>query len=242
MPIAGAMSTVAFKAALRQLDEIDLELEFQRRAHVFKGVPWVMQGPIRTVSLLALESIENAENSNDVVIETRSYKLFYPVSRSLSFEPHGEKYVLRKELARRVQLFTAVSWKQLLIESRIHIPIVGRRRKNSNEQRAARADALIELGEVSSARQALEAAEIAPGNMDTFMKLTDPEKRPPALREADPIPDEVRNFQPAEPIILDFDRFVSNLRGARKGAAAGPSGATTDHLRVILVDDDLTQL
>ena len=38
LPIADAMSTFFFRASLHQLAEIDLEVEFQKRAHVFKGV------------------------------------------------------------------------------------------------------------------------------------------------------------------------------------------------------------
>ena len=48
------------------------------------------------------------------------------------------------------------------------------------EKRAARA--LSRQGKLSSARMALEGAEVPPGNLDTLLELTNPEKRPPRPR------------------------------------------------------------
>ena len=104
----------------------------------------------------------------------------------------------------------------------------------------ARAEASICLGEVSAARQALEAAELAPGTNATLELLRDPTRRPPVITV--PIPEAVQNFRPVEAFALDGDKFIKNLRGARKGAAGGPSGMTSDHLRVILDDEHTTDL
>ena len=41
---------------------------------------------------------------------------------------------------------------------------------------------LVHLGELSSARQALEGAEVAPRSEETLSMLSDPSKRPPTLR------------------------------------------------------------
>ena len=41
---------------------------------------------------------------------------------------------------------------------------------------------------------------------------------------------EVLNAQPAEPFVLDPVEFLTCLRKSRRGAAAGPSGMTSDHL------------
>ena len=54
----------------------------------------------------------------------------------------------------------------------------GRRRGNEVERRVARAETLIHLGELSSARQALEGSELAPGTMETLDVLRDPRRRP----------------------------------------------------------------
>ena len=75
---------------------------------------------------------------------------------------------------------------------------VGRRRKgrraNDLERRTIRALNFLQVGELSSARQALEGAEIAPGNDDILKQLSDTSKRPDKLR--DPIPQEVLEHVP----------------------------------------------
>ena len=91
---------------------------------------------------------------------------------------------------------------------------------------------LVHLGELSSARQALEGAAVAPGSNQTLTMLSDPAKRPPVLR--DPIPDEVLHHASGSLFELDEDRLLKNLRSARRGAAGGPSGMTVEHLRILL--------
>ena len=50
----------------------------------------------------------------------------------------------------------------------------------------SKAQALVHLGELSSARQALKGAAVAPGSQETLSTLSDPCKRPPLLQ--DPLP------------------------------------------------------
>ena len=87
------------------------------------------------------------------------------------------------------------------------------------------------MGELSSARQALEGAEIAPGTEETLSKLTDTSKRPDRLR--DPIPREVIEHAPTRPFTLEEDVLFKNLRSAKRGTAGGP-GMTVEHLRPLL--------
>ena len=82
--------------------------------------------------------------------------------------------------------------------------------------------------------QALEGASLAPGNQETLNMLRDESRRPPRLR--DPLPEELLNFVPEDSFQLDEDKFCRNLRSARRGAAGGPSGMTTEHLRPLLDD------
>ena len=100
------------------------------------------------------------------------------------------------------------------------------------DRRAARAISLVQMGELSSGRQALEGASLAPGSEQTLNSLRDPERRPP--RPRDPIPRDILEHQPAIPFELEEIQFVVNLRTSRRGAAAGPSGMTSDHLRPLL--------
>ena len=102
------------------------------------------------------------------------------------------------------------------------------------EKRVARAELLCHLGELSSARQALEGATLAPGNSDTLDQLKDPTRRPPRPRE--PLPHDVVSHVPGRAFELDEQLLSRNLRSVRRGAAAGPSGMTTEHLRLLCSD------
>ena len=84
------------------------------------------------------------------------------------------------------------------------------------------------MGGLSASRHALEGAAIAPGTDATRRALSDPVRRLPVPRE--PLPDDL--FERRGPLfMLDPDLFAKNLRIARRGAAGGPSGMTSEHLR-----------
>ena len=103
---------------------------------------------------------------------------------------------------------------------------------NDEERRAAKAHMLVQLGELSAGRAALEAADLAPGTNETLQQLRNPVRRPPRPRE--PIPNELLEEAPRSPFELDEAKFLQNVRKARKGVAAGPSGMTSGHIRVLL--------
>ena len=85
------------------------------------------------------------------------------------------------------------------------------------------------MGELSAGRHALEGAALAPGSEATLNELQNPVTRPPAPRE--PLPDDL--FVRRGPLFeLDFELFSKNLRVSRRGAASGPSGMTSEHLRL----------
>ena len=110
--------------------------------------------------------------------------------------------------------------------------------------RATRAEKLAMAGEFSAARKALENPAVAPGNLRTPRALAGPGRQPPLPRSLVPlglvgrVPD--RLFQ------LDEERFAQKVRKARRGAAPGPSGMTSEHLFPMLESEDdldaLTQL
>ena len=62
------------------------------------------------------------------------------------------------------------------------------------EERARKALRMVQLGELSAGRQALEGAAIAPGNDATLSASQDSERRPPEPRE--PLPFEIHDYQP----------------------------------------------
>ena len=66
------------------------------------------------------------------------------------------------------------------------MPVPGRRKKfkgDNVEQRARRALHMVQLGEVSAGRQALDGACLAPGDLKTFDALKDPTRRPPVPKD-----------------------------------------------------------
>ena len=67
-----------------------------------------------------------------------------------------------------------------------------------------------------------------------MQQLRDPARRPP--EPARPLPPALLTQAPPE-LILSEEKFLANLRQARIGAAAGPSGATAEHLRSLLDSD-----
>ena len=102
------------------------------------------------------------------------------------------------------------------------------------KRRAARALSLVQMGVLSAGRQALEGADIVPGNNATLQMLQDPRKRPPRTRLGDEIPRTIMEHLAQSPFDLEEKRFLGNLRTSRRGAAAGPSGMNADHLRPVL--------
>ena len=81
---------------------------------------------------------------------------------------------------------------------------------------------MIQLGELSSARLALEGCEIALGTTATWNALED-ERRRPALPRA-PDPNDVMDFEPDVPFQLDEKLFGKNLWSSKRSVAGRPSG------------------
>ena len=105
-----------------------------------------------------------------------------------------------------------------------------RRSKNDIECRTAKAFHLTQVGELSSARHVLESSPVAPGNEATKRILTDEARRPSKPRSE--LDRAIADLEPEVPFDLDVDKFLLNLRTARKGCAGGPSGMTAEHLKV----------
>ena len=73
---------------------------------------------------------------------------------------------------------------------------------------------------------------MARGSERTLAQLTDPVRRPELPRA--PIAREFMEHNPHKQVELCGEVMLKNLRSSRRGAAAGPSGMTGEHLRVIL--------
>ena len=91
------------------------------------------------------------------------------------------------------------------------------------------------MGELSAASAALTAMPMAPASLEALAALRDAERRPPTRQV--PLPPDFRSSHPRDPLALNSQRFLRNVRSGRRGAAAGPSGCTAERLRV-LADDE----
>ena len=223
------------------LDEIDVGRIFNQRAAVMKSVPHCLKGPFRTALKLAFEQILETEDQHQ---QERGWKLMMLLPRMLLHRPPGGGLIARDKLLSRVTAFSQGQWSLLINASQSCDAKSAvsrrrsRRRANDLDQRATRAEMLVQVGELSAARQAFEGAELAPGNQATLNAVKDPARRPPRPREA--LPPDLLAHTPDAPFDLDEHIFNRNLRSSRRGAAGRPSGMTTEHLRPLL--DDMRSL
>ena len=214
--------------AFESLDHIQPCDHFRLRASVMKSVPKFLRGPCKNSLKVALE----AAIDPDVATQCRGWKLLLMLPRMLLHKQPGSGQVSRAKLEERMAMFSrGQSCDERAAVTRRRSQ---RRADNDDVKRAARAEMFVHMGELSSARQALVGEAVAPGNQATYNQLTDDTRRP--ARPRDPLPDEILNFQPTVSFEIDEDRFCRNLRSSRRGAAAGPSGRTTEHLRPLLED------
>ena len=185
-----------------------------------KSPPKFLRGAYRSALRVALTEADLGYAAGDDARVSRAWKLFLLLPRMLLHKPVRGGLVPKKKLKER---FTQGRWEDLIFASQ---------QGDSVEKRADRALDLIQMGELSAARHALEGDPIAPGNRQTLSALQDPERRPPVPREA--LPASIVNHFPQTEIDLDQDRFLANLRSARRGSAGGPSGMTAEHIKVVL--------
>ena len=175
-----------------------------------------------------------------IIRQERAWKLLLLLPKMLLCRPHGGGRVPRKELEQRLVFFNEGNWQELVscsirMADQSSQRLVRRgRRHNSDavEARAVRAVKLVQLGEVSVGRQAVESARVAPGTLATLAELTNQQRRPPLLR--DPLPANLANAMLESLFDLDFDRFANNIRSANRGSAPGPSGMTVERIHPIL--------
>ena len=97
----------------------------------------------------------------------------------------------------------------------------------------------LKLMDIDTLVSLTTAAALAPGTEDTFAALSDPARRPPALINC---PADVRDLQPDAPATLTDAAVGQALRSSRRGTAAGLSGATCEHYKVLLDDAEALEL
>ena len=236
-PVVGEVrESAVFREAFRSWDTVDIGRIYSRRATVMRSPPQFLR---RSAIRVAMKEITHGVDDIDERRQIRGWKLFFLLLRLLLFRPHRGGNLPKKNLEERFRMFIEGRWVQLLIDSEAceaaSSLATRRRRRNfpdTIDRRVERAQNLVLMGEVSSARHALDGEPVAPGTQRTFDLLSDPERRPP--EPYNPMPEFVQNYQAETPFMLDKAKLLKNLKCARRGAAAGPSGMTADHLKVVL--------
>ena len=226
-----------FREALQAIDEVNLNVVFQRRANVMKSVPHILTGPFRNAMKVLLEEVLAGHERGDILRQERGWKAFMLLPRLLLHRKCRGGKVGKEKLRERFDVFQAGGWASLLTASVEHdeeaARIATRKRRTHQhgdlEHRIGRALTRIQLGELTAGRQALEGADLAPGTEATLRQLR---QRPQVPR--DPIPVEHLRHVPRTPFALAEDKFGANLRSSRRGTAGGPSGMTNEHLRPLL--------
>ena len=172
----------AIRAAFRTLDAVDLDVEFSRRANVMKMVPSFLAGPFRNALRAALAEAAVGSSVEDLTRQERRWKLFLLIPRFLLDRGSRGGLISRLKLSQRFETFVQGEWMALLRsgqccdeQASVERRRVGRRIGDDVERRALRALSLTQMGELSSARQALNGAAIAPGIETTRATLTNPE-------------------------------------------------------------------
>ena len=222
------------QAALRTLDNINLQNTLQQKCYVFSAPPSFLRGRFRAALSFALRQILTTEAEAHT---TRAWKLWFLLPRMLLHRPPGTHHIPKSQWRARIQAFQQGDWDHLLREAAAAAPSTTAANQHPTDQRRAeRARHLVHQGELSAARQALTAGPTAPGTASTLAELRDPERRPASPYESPNNPPTA--VQPTEPLQLPAQTFLTCLRKTRKGAAPGPSGLTADALRVVLDDEE----
>ena len=134
-----------------------------------RSIPKCFRGAYVTAVRVSIHEILDGKASGNIQREVCGWKLFFLLPRLLLFRPLRGGLVSKRKLHERMALFNAGDWAQLLLESNSIAEAgtqaaVRKRRQHVQDdisRRAARAERLALLGELSAGRQALEGATIA---------------------------------------------------------------------------------
>ena len=156
-----------------------------------RSIPKCFRGAYVATIRLSIHEILDGKTSGNMEREVSGWKFFFLPPRLLLFRPLRGGLVSKRKLQERMALLNAGDWARFLLESNsiaeagIQEAARKRRRQIQDDisRRAARAERLALLSELSVGRQALEGAAIAPGNQSTLRILKNPVRRPAILRE-----------------------------------------------------------
>ena len=218
-----------------EVAEVRSSVEIQR---ALRGTRQICKTSSPIADVWGRTSHDFSTSQADQVRSARGWKLLMLLPGLLLFRPPVGGNISTQKLSQRFQDFARAQWAQLLDARRFLRQIVIVRdgvtatgRTQDVEKRAAKVSMVVQLGEFSSAREALEGADLAPSTRATLAALRDPARRPEGSR--DPIPE---RWWTCFPVIFELDgaRFAKSLRSWKRGVAGGPSSRTIEHLRPVL--------
>ena len=133
-------------------------------------------------------------------------------------------------LRERFDAFFSGKWHGLVAELQSN-PTPPRQDRRSKYEKAR--DAIHKGFGLSKARQILDGAKEAPRNANTARRLQEQRNM-----QDIPLPVELLENLPIA-VDLDHEKFVANVRSAKRGKSGGCSGMVTEHLRLLLSDEDI---
>ena len=245
-PILSVLRTQATRTGLESLDAVDLLEVWKVRPVLMQRVPRFVRSAYRAASRQALDIMSVGEERGDESLQMRGWKLFYPLSEDV-LPPSSTWWVGFKEEVEDTEfhLFCSGQWDMMVEEclvsavnsafARSRFAAAGTAGTLSSSEPDA-LSTVVQLGEVSAGRQALEGAAAAPGNERTLSALKDPTKRPPTPRRGCS-PMVSVSAVPMRNSIWTWTCFCRMCAQLVVGAAPGPLGMTADHVRVLLDND-----
>ena len=129
----------------------------------------------------ALEEVISGSERDDIPTQERGWKLFFLLPRMLLARPGRGGLVPRRKLENRFEMFFSGQWSSLIADARMISEAAStarvRKRRRQGDGRAVRAEKLAMMGELSSARQALESTGVALGDQNSLNALRSPQRR-----------------------------------------------------------------
>ena len=229
----------ATRSSWESLDAVVLRDVFAAPLPTMRDVPRFLAAGVRRAFVHALRGLHSPNPAAGITAE-RAWKLFLLVPRLLLTRTRETGPAGRTALLQRFQAFEAGRWCELLDAAMPSTAQPQRSPGSDVERMREHACAQVRRGELSRARQTLTGAPLAPSNADALRLLSDPDKRPPHPRH--PIPDDVVRFRAANPLRLKAAELGEALRTAKRGSAAGLSGASVEDYRLLLGDEEALDL
>ena len=207
-------------------------------------MPVCIRSEFARIQTQALAQISRSHASGDEQAQTSAWTLFLLLPRMLLHSVGRGGAAGARELQKRIRLFDAGQWGELIQASRRSVRHVrgadNRSAEQQLESRLRAAAALIHQGEFSHAARLLQSNGVAPGTADTLQELRNPPLRP--QERVDPIPGDLLRPRHDRAVELDPDTFAEVLGGTRKGLSAGLGGHRYEYFKLCLEDDEALRL